>query len=145
MNTAKQPDDFWDTATGEEDKRPIAYRFRTRRPNGSAHTRYPHAVQIVWAYDSADPNGMPAKAIHEQQLEFERALQPISEGVGGVLMLVSNGNGRKEWLFYASHPLRWVDAMSALLEGHETYPLKIDYWDEAGWDTWQGFADSIQR
>lgn len=145
MNTAKPTDDFWDTAKGEEDKRPIAYRFRTRRPAGSAQTRYPHALQIAWPYSDYDPNGMPAEKIHEAQLGFERALLPISEGVGGVLMLVCNGNGRKEWLFYVTHPLRWVDAMSALLEAHETYPLKIDYWDEADWSTWQGFADSIKR
>ena len=137
--------DSWAAATGAKDARPVIYRYRMNRPHGADWRSFPLALSVRWPYDVNTQNGMPPAADNEQQCEFEDAIISIGEGHEGSLMLVTTGNGEKQWLFFVQDPEAWIATLNERLTGHDRYPLEIDHWPDAEWTTWHEFIALIKQ
>src|SRR5690349_4668 len=71
-------------------------RIRMSRPARSDIDRLTTAVVVKWPYEGGS---LPSKNVNQQQLEFERALDPLSTG-DAELVQVTTGMSLKEWIYY---------------------------------------------
>ncbi len=55
------------------------------------------------------------------------------------------GAGHKEWRYYAADADAFVEALNASLEGHPTYPLEIEMFDDAEWQGLQQLLDGLEE
>jgi Family of unknown function (DUF695) len=143
VTSADSQEDLWATATGEEAGSVVIYRYRQNRPVGANCLAYPNALRVIWPYDASVRNGMPPTDDNELQVGFEDAIEHLGEAPHGYLMLVFTGNGRKEWLFYVGNIEGWMLSLNESLAEHYPYPLEIENWSDAAWETWRNFADNV--
>jgi hypothetical protein len=55
------------------------------------------------------------------------------------------GAGHKEWRYYAADAEAFVAALNASLEGHPTYPLEIEMFDDSEWQGLQQLLDGLDE
>lgn len=100
------------------------------------------AIVVQWPYESG--NQMPPRETNEQQLRFERALDPLAPGEESELVHVSTGVGLKEWIFYARSSETFLQRFHELLAGHPAYPLEIEIYDDPQWQVWADLVDPLR-
>jgi Family of unknown function (DUF695) len=57
-------------------------------------------------------------------------------------MLVSTGNGLKQWLYYVQDPEQWIATLNESVSGHRPYPSEIKPWRDTEWVAWREFSGS---
>jgi len=119
-------------------------RTRTCKPRRADLESLTTAVVITWPYQS--PNGMPPSEINQQQLHFERALDPLSaDHENSELVQVFTGMGQKEWTFYARSREAFMADLNRLLGGHPRYPLAINFYEDPAWQIWGENRETLGR
>jgi Family of unknown function (DUF695) len=122
------------TLRNEELGQAAVMRVRFERPNRGDLATLHLAIVVKWPYESA--NQMPPPEANEQQLQFERALDPLMPSEFSELAHVSTGVGLKEWIFYARDKEVFMRRFNELLAGHPIYPLEIEFYDDPNWQVW---------
>jgi uncharacterized protein DUF695 len=131
------------TAENKEQQSHATIRLRMRKPPLPDGRVFGCAVEISWPYDGV--NGYPGSDVNQQQLAFETALDDLS-GMNGFseLVQVSTGMGKKDWLYYTSDQERFMRDLNALLEGHDPYPIQINFYDDPDWQIWSEVVAAVQ-
>lgn len=144
-------DDTWTVGTADQDGQPLVIRVRSQMPDAAARQRHPHLVVVGWPYDGAD-TGLPTTEDAAAMQAFEDAVESgIARGVTGASGVVGapvasiTGAGHKEWRYYAADAEAFVAALNASLEGHPTYPLEIEMFDDAEWQGLQQLLDGLDE
>src|SRR5262245_9411182 len=130
------------TIENREQQSRATIRLRVRKPPIPDGRVFGCAVEISWPYDGSD---YPDSEVNQQQLAFEAALDDLS-GMNGFseLVQVSTGMGKKEWLYYTSDRERFMHELNELLAGHEPYPIRINFYDDAQWRLWSEVVEGVQ-
>ena len=87
---------------------------------------------------------MPPADVNQAQLDFERALDPLTENSDAEVAQVSTGMGQKEWVFYAKDREVFMAQMNRLLAGHPRYPLQITFYDDPDWKIWSDMLERLE-
>jgi hypothetical protein len=122
----------------------IVYRYRSKFGPGFQRAAYPDRVTIAWPYDSDD--GMPSKQEREAMERMEKALEPwAGEGPQAVLVLVSTGDGLREWVYYARSQQAFMDTLNEALKHLPPLPIQIDLWKDAQWKRYDEFRRALKE
>jgi hypothetical protein len=126
-------------ATGEV----AVFRIRMTRPARPDLATMTTAIAIKWRYQSSSQ--MPAEDVNQQQLRFERALDPLAcENDNSELVQVTTGMGLKEWVFYARSRDLFMARFNELLRSCPEYPLEIEFFDDPDWHVWGDVVQSLK-
>jgi Family of unknown function (DUF695) len=142
MTNISEKEDTWFTATGDEEGKPLI--FRSRVKSSVQEANYPNLVTVYWDYETTNESGMPDEEINEFHISFEDTLQPLDSEALSHLMLVVTGNGRKEWYWYASDVIVWMERFNELLTRHPEYPIEIENTFEPDWSFYHNFISSVE-
>lgn len=134
----------WRIATIANERlfRKVVIRVKTTKPLHPDVDLLNTAVVIKWPYVSE--TSMPSKEVNEQQLDFERLLDPLaSENDTSEIVQITTGPDQKEWIFYTWSSKAFMEKMNALLQHQPVYPLKIEFYDDPEWKVWRETIDSM--
>jgi hypothetical protein len=139
------PDDTWTVGTADQDGQPLVIRVRGQMPAVADRQQHPHLVVVGWPYDGTE-TGHPTDADHALMRAFEDAVAAGAEtGGSGIRVASITGAGHQEWRYYAADAEAFVAALNASLDGHPTYPLEIEMFDDAGWEGLQQLLDGLEE
>jgi hypothetical protein len=139
------PDDTWTVGTADQDGQPIVIRVRSGMPDPAQRQAHAQLIIVGWPYDGAD-TGLPTAEDTVAMQAFEDAVEAGVERSGlGVQAASVTGAGHKEWRYYASNAEAFVTALNASLDGHPTYPLEIEMFDDAEWQGVQQLLDGLEE
>ena len=139
------PDDTWTVGTADQDGQPLVIRVRSQMPAAAERQRHAHLVVVGWPYDGAD-TGLPTTEDGAAMQAFEDAVASGAERGGtGVQVASITGAGHKEWRYYAADAEAFVAALNASLDGHPTYPLEIEMFDDSEWQGLQQLLDGLEE
>lgn len=136
----------WKIASAVNNKTGAAavLRIRAGKPRRQDVHELTTAVVVKWAYES--DTGMPPADVNQQQLAFERAIDPLCLDNGNAeLAQVFTGMGSKEWTFYVRSRDQYMTDLNRLLAGHPAYPITIEFHDDPGWQIWADLLATLGR
>jgi len=138
------PDDTWTVGTADQDGQPIVIRVRTGMPDAEQRRALAQLVVVGWPYDGT-PTGLPADDDSRAMQAFEDTVAAGLARTGvGVQVASLTGAGHKEWRYYAPDADAFVAALNASLDGHPTYPLEIEMFDDPEWQGLQQLVDGLE-
>jgi hypothetical protein len=138
-------DDTWTVGTADQDGQPIIIRVRGQMPHAAARQGPAPRLLVGWPYDGV-ATGLPGAEDSASMQAFEGAVETDLERSGaGVQVASLTGAGHKEWRYYAADADAFVTALNASLEGHPTYPLEIEMFDDAEWQGLQQLLDGLEE
>lgn len=139
------PDDTWTVGTADQDGLPLVIRVRSQMPEVAERQRHAHLVVVGWPYDGAD-TGLPTAEDTTLMQTFEDAVAAgIERGGTGIQVASLTGAGHKEWRYYAADAEAFVAALNASLDGHPTYPLEIEMFNDSEWQGLQQLLDGLDE
>jgi hypothetical protein len=139
------PDDTWTVGTADQDGQPIIIRVRSRMPDAAARQGHAQLIVVGWPYDGV-ATGLPGAEDSASMQAFEDTIEAGLERSGvGVQVASLTGAGHKEWRYYAADADAFVAALNASLDGHPTYPLEIEMFDDADWQGLQQLLDGLEE
>jgi len=139
------PDDTWTVGTADQDGQPIIIRVRSQMPDTAARQGHGQLIVVGWPYDGV-ATGLPGAEDNAAMQAFEDTIEAGLERSGvGVQVASVTGAGHKEWRYYAADADAFVAALNASLEGHPTYPLEIEMFDDADWQGLQQLLDGLEE
>lgn len=136
----------WSTAiaTRPSDGHRIVYRFRSEFRPAFQRTQYPDRVILIWRYESSQ--GMPSTSERELMDQMEDLLTPHVEQQGvSSLVIVSTGEGLREWIYYARSQQEFMAKLNEALHGVPRFPIEIDLWSDPEWKRYEEFCSSIRQ
>lgn len=145
-NSATDDQAGWSTAvaTRPSDGHRIIYRYRSEFDQSFKRSSYPDRVAIAWTYNSA--NGMPSKAERESMDRMEDLLAPYVEQTSlSKLVLVSTGEGLREWVYYSKSQDEFLAKVNKALRGLPRFPVEIDLWKDPEWKRYEEFKSSVHK
>jgi hypothetical protein len=120
--------------------------LRTDRPSDADIDDYSTSVVIKWEYPRREGTAEPPDDVRQRMIAFELAVAPLSFGNGlSHLMNRSTGLGLREWCYYTKDGDRFMHRFNKLLEGHERYPLAIEFYDDPEWKVWLDLRYAYER
>lgn len=121
----------------------VVIRIKTTQPAHPDVGLLTTAVVIKWPYGQED--AMPTPEVNEQQLAFERLLDPLAcENDTSEIVQVTTGSGVKEWVFYTWSRKAFMEKMNALLaHSQPAYPIQIEFYEDPRWAVWQEAIDGL--
>ncbi|WP_143811012.1 DUF695 domain-containing protein [Paraburkholderia piptadeniae] len=134
----------WSTATWENPSggRTIIFRYVRDSVDNATRLSQPTLCRLVWRYESG--TGMPDIEQRERMDELEDALALAIEADGfASLVLVSTGDCRREWAYYAGSREDLVSRLNRGLSGHPRYPIEIFVSQEPDWETFDDFKKRV--
>jgi hypothetical protein len=138
------PDDTWTIGTADQDGQPIIVRVRAALPDLAQRKALGQLIVIGWPYDG-NAAGLPDAGDSAAMQAFEDAIEAGVERKGaGVQAASLTGAGHKEWRYYAADADAFVAALNDSLDGHPTYPLEIEMFDDAEWHGQQQLLDGLE-
>jgi hypothetical protein len=138
-------DDTWTVGTADQDGQPIIIRVRSQMPALAERQRHAQLIVVGWPYDGAD-TGLPRSEDTAAMQDFENAVEAgLERGGSGTQVASITGAGHKEWRYYAADADAFVAALNASLDGHPTYPLEIEMFDDAEWQGLQQLLDGLDE
>ena len=138
-------DDTWTIGTADQDGQPIIIRVRSQMPDAVARHGHGQLIVVGWPYDG-NATGLPGAEDTAAMRAFEDAIEAGLERSGlGVQVASLTGAGHKEWRYYAADADAFVTALNATLDGHPTYPLEIEMFDDAEWQGLQQLLDGLEE
>jgi hypothetical protein len=138
-------DDTWTIGTADQDGQPLIIRVRSGMPAAAERQRHAHLVVVGWPYDGVE-TGLPTTADTTAMQAFEDAVEAGVERDGtGIQAASITGAGHKEWRYYAPDADAFVAALNASLDGHPTYPLEIEMFDDSEWQGLQQLLDGLEE
>jgi hypothetical protein len=139
------PDDTWTVGTADQDGQPIIIRVRSRMPDVADRQRHAQLVVVGWPYDGTE-TGLPTSDDTAAMQDFENAVEAgLERGGAGTQVASITGAGHKEWRYYAADADAFVAALNASLDGHPTYPLEIEMFDDSEWQGLQQLLDGLDE
>ena len=139
------PDDTWTVGTADQDGQPIIVRVRAAMPGEAQRRAHAQLILIGWPYDG-NTSGLPEPVDSAAMQAFEDTVEAGVVRTGsGVQVASLTGAGHKEWRYYAADADAFVAALNASLEGHPTYPLEIEMFDDAEWHGLQQLLDGLEE
>ena len=139
------PDDTWTVGTADQDGQPIIIRVRSQLPDAAARHGHHQLIVVGWPYDGTD-TGLPTADDTASMQAFEDAVEAgLARSGIGVQVASLSGAGHKEWRYYAPDADAFVSALNASLDGHPTYPLEIEMFDDADWQGLQQLLDGLDE
>ena len=132
------------TIDNKEEQVSFMVRQRIRKPALPEKPRFADAIEISWPYQST--GSFPTSEDNQKQLTFERALDDLSGSNGfAELVQVTTGMGKKQWLYYSCSRDRFMKELNMCLEGHERYPLTIEFYEDPEWQIWTQAVESLRE
>jgi hypothetical protein len=139
------PDDTWTVSTADQDGQPIVLRVRSQMPAVEDRQRHAQLIVVGWRYDGTE-TGLPTADEKSAMQDFEHAVEAGLERSGAGTPVASiTGAGHNEWRYYAADADTFVAALNASLEGHPTYPLEIEMFDDSEWQGLQQLLDGLEE
>jgi hypothetical protein len=136
----------WSTAiqTRPSDQHRIIHRFRSEFGPTFQRSLYPDRVIIAWTYPS--DSGMPSTAEREAMDRMEDLLEPHVEKDGlATLVLVSTGEGLREWVYYTKSREAFMAKMNEAFKGLPRFPIEVDLWADPKWERYESFKAGVQN
>lgn len=124
--------------------RAIIYRYQQQFAKGHRRAALPTRVVVVWLYEGS--NGMPVKADQLRMERMEDLLQAAFERTGGAtLVLVSTGEDRREWTYYARSEDVFFSHLNRALGREPRFPIEIHAGEDPTWSTYDHFRTLVKE
>ena len=139
------PDDTWTVGTADQDGQSLIIRVRSQMPAVAERQRHAQLIVVGWPYDGAE-TGLPTTDETAAMQDFESAVEAgLDRGGEGIQVASITGAGHKEWRYYAADAEAFVATLNASLDGHPTYPLEIEMFDDSEWQGLQQLLDGLDE
>jgi len=136
----------WATAisTHADNGRKIFWRFAKEFSLDFDRTTQPDRIIIVWEYQSA--TGQPLPDEHARMNQLEDALQAtLHQDSFSTLALVSTGENRREWIYYAESEGKFMNRLNLALENMPEFPIEIHIDEDRQWSTYDEFKAGVKQ
>ncbi len=119
------PEVSWTTVTAQAGELPVIIRIVDGWGSVSPRSRQPERAVLVWNY-APEGRGMPSEDDHARMNDLEDRLNPAVEADGrSTLVMVSTGDGVREWLYYTQSREHFMEALNGALSDQPPYPIEI--------------------
>ena len=136
----------WATAVSKNasNGRAIIFRYIKNFQTEFHRSDYPDRVILVWKYRS--DSGMPSQAERQSMDRLEDLLSPVLEGpVLAALVLVSTGENRREWIYYAKSEQAFMAVLNKALTTQSRFPIEIHAAPDPAWTTYEDFRKGVRE
>jgi hypothetical protein len=124
--------------------RAIVFRYAQTFAPSFQRAEYPDRVILVWKYSSE--SGMPVVAERERMDRLEDLMLPAVEAKAqSVLVLVSTGEGFREWIYYTKSKSAFVDKLNETLKMSPSFPLEVHAAPDPAWSTYEAFRKTARQ
>ncbi len=138
-------EDRWAVATGDDNGKPVIYRYIVKPPKGIKTREYPNLIAISWSYHGSEQNGMPDPKTNERMVLLEKLLETKLEGSrNACLTVIATGNGHKEWQWYSRNVQETLRLLNEALSGREVFPIQISDQDDQQWSAYYSIVNAAR-
>jgi hypothetical protein len=124
--------------------RAIVFRYAQTFAPSFQRAEYPDRVILVWKYSSE--SGMPVVAERERMERLEDLMLPAVEAKAqAVLVLVSTGEGFREWIYYTQSESAFLDKLNETLKKGPRFPIEIHAAPDPAWSTYEAFRKTAHQ
>jgi hypothetical protein len=124
--------------------RAIVFRYAKTFAPSFQRAMYPDRVILVWKYSSE--SGMPVIAERERMDRLEDLILPaVEEKAQSVLVLVSTGEGFREWIYYTKSASVFVEKLNETLKTSPRFPIEIHAAPDPTWSTYEAFRKTARQ
>jgi len=116
------------------DDLPVIVKLVNELPNKSTIEKLPFLTVVSWKYDGSANNGMPPAEINERMIVLEDSLvSSISKSNKFLHAYSRTGNNLKEFLYYSTSQVEFMNMLNKTLEKHDVYPIEINFYEDPTW------------
>ncbi|MBW8371525.1 MAG: DUF695 domain-containing protein [Thiobacillus sp.] len=124
--------------------RSIVFRYISEFSPGHKRESQPIRVVFVWRYQGT--NGMPAKPERERMERLEDLLEPaLEKSEVATLVLVSTGEGLREWTYYAKSEELFFAKLNQALKLEPKFPIEVHAGADPSWSTFENFRKQVRK
>jgi Family of unknown function (DUF695) len=129
----------WSIAEGFYDDFPIIIRYRVNLDSPEIVNCLPHLITIRWSLKTPTSEMLPGSSEKEELDEFEdNLLEVLSINDHSLLSIVITNSGFRSWYIYINDLDMFSEALSALPQKKEKYPIEILLDRNDNWSFYKG-------
>ena len=126
--------DLWTLARGVHGERPLWLRYRSEFIVRPDIREFPKLVRVVWRFEEG-PEGVPAAHSPKAMEVFEnRLVAALESRLLGVLTASITTGGERTWVLYVRNTQLFSEALHAMPQETDPYPISIQAEDDENWD-----------
>lgn len=129
-----------------EDGLPVIYKFVNKLPQDTVRSNLSWLTVISWKYDGKSNNGMPLNDENQSMILLEDAIEDHIENDRVLRHIYSRtGNNLKELVYYISDQDKFLDSFNKALNGHQRYPIEINFYQDAKWEDFKRLLNDFDK
>jgi Family of unknown function (DUF695) len=126
------------------DDRAIVFRYLDEPTHQQNRETQPIRIVVVWRY--LGTRGMPGTPERERMEKLEDLLEPaVEKSEVATLVLVSTGNGSREWTYYAKSEEQFFSALNRATAHESKFPVSIHVGRDPSWSTYENFKKQVRE
>lgn len=112
--------------------------FRQSIPSDTRR-RLPHQFIVEWQFSDVQPNGLPSKGEYKRAVELENMMKsPLERDGESLLVIISTGNGYREWYFYCRDAQVLATRFNEVVKGRD-FPVELHAGLDPEWKVFEEF------
>jgi hypothetical protein len=139
--------DLWSVAeVVHDDGQVTTVRFR-QRPSLETREALPEQFTVEWAFEETSSVGLPTSKANGEAAKAEALFVPHLQAEGrALLVVVSTGEGVREWFFYCRDSFEMQARLNEALSGVEArFPVKLHSGHDPEWRVYEQFVAQFER
>lgn len=130
-------DSWWTAPAESEDGHLIMVTGRRDVTRFRSNPRFSIRIEVTWKYDTSDPSGMPDTETSKLMEEAQEALQTtFRKDPVAVLTGIFTGDGRRDWVFYATSTHIFGRKFNESLAHLPLLPLEVYCENDPSWEAY---------
>lgn len=130
----------WDIIESQDTKNDRVIIFRYLKDFSSSFNRSTLPVRVIITWEYRSKNSMPNDVDNAQMIAFEDLLHPaVRKNSLSTLVLVSTGDGLKEWIYYTKSENEFIKELNNTLKYIKPFPIQIHIANDPMWNSYDDF------
>lgn len=129
-----------------ENELPVIVKFIDEFPDDLTRAKFPMLTVVSWKYDGKTNNGMPLTEVNNKMIVLEEAIENAMDTSKQYQHAYSRtGNNLKEFVYYSTSQVDFMERLNKALAFHEKYPIEINFYEDPEWSEFKQLREDFKK